>query len=277
MALELRLVDDKVAARWDETLTQYPDWSVFQTNAWLRFIEETQGVHSLRLGIFDGETLLGLWPAAEFRKGPFRPLGSPMKGWVTRRMGPASNGLRATELLESWCRFLKQQGFHHAQVSHPTFTGDLAKGAGLDVAEGMAYVCPIPPTEERILAQFHRSCRYYTRKALGIGVVVEETDDPLLADHFYYQLEDVFGKKGLRPTYPKSLIKTLLSVMRPTGRLQTIWAKFEGKVIGTAINVIGNGVLHALGWASLRSAQDRWPNENPSSSWRCGWPLSEAA
>jgi len=261
MALELRPVDDALAAAWDETLMHFPDWSVFQTEAWLKFIEEMQNARPVRLGVYEGGVLRGLWAAAEFHKAFFHILGSPMRGWMTAQMGPAGEGLDPAALLAAWRRFLLESRMDHAECCHPALVGDLAAPLGFEVIERQIYVCPIPSTEEAILAQFHRSCRYYARKALKGGVEVEITDHPAFVDHFYYQLEDVFGKQGVEPSCSKPLIAAFCRIMKPTGRLLTVWAKYEGKVIGTAINVIGNRTLHAFGWASLRSGQEHWPNE----------------
>jgi predicted N-acyltransferase len=119
----------------------------------------------------------------------------------------------------------------------------------------------LPSTEEEILAQFTAPCRKAIRKSVKEGVEVESTDDPSFVDHFYYQLEDVFGKQGLKPTFPKSQVQALWRRFKPTGRLVTVWAKHEGKVIATEMSIIGNRVLHVHTWASLRSAQEHRPNE----------------
>jgi hypothetical protein len=261
MDIIIRPVDNNVAANWDEVLMRYPDWSIYQTQGWLEFIEQTQNVTTLKLGIYANNQLCGLWPAAEFHKGPFRLLGSPMKGWTTPQMGPASKELNAIDLLKAWRRFIQQSGYHHARVSHPIFTADIARQADLTTVEEGTFICPIPTTEEGILAQFHKSCREATRRAFRHGVEVENTSNPSFVDHFYYQLEDVFGKQGLKPTFPKSRVETLWRIMKPTGHLLTIWAKYKGKIIGTGFYLISNKTLYAYSSSSLRSYWKCYPNE----------------
>lgn len=261
MNITIRPVDNNIAANWDKTLMQFSDWSVYQTEAWLRFLEMTQSVEIIRLGVFSDGQLCGLWPAGKFCKGPFRLLGSPMKGWTTSQMGPACNDLNAVDLLKAWYKFIWANGYHHAQVSHPKFAPEIAKQAGFDVVEGATFICQIPPTEEGILEQFHKSCREATRRALRRGIEVENTDNHSFVDHFYYQLEDVFGKNGLKPTFPKLRVESLWKIMKPTGRLLTIWAKYEGKVVGTGFYLISNKTLHAYSSTSLRSCQKYYPNE----------------
>jgi CelD/BcsL family acetyltransferase involved in cellulose biosynthesis len=180
---------------------------------------------------------------------------------MTAYMGAAGSGLEPLELLKAWRVFLLESGYHHAEVGHPAFTGEIAKLAGLEALEGDFYVSPLPSTEEEILAQFKKSCREAIRKSVRHGVEVENTDDLSFVDHFYYHIEDVFGKQGLKPSFPKSQVKALWRRFKPTGRLITVWAKRQGKVIATEISIIGNRVLHAYSWASLRSAQEHSPNE----------------
>ncbi len=261
MDVTIRPVANEITANWDKILMGFSNWSIYQTDAWLGFLEETENVHPLRLGIFQGGELKGFWAGAEFRRGPIRLLGSPMRGWMTAYMGAASNDLAPLELLKAWRVYLLENGYHHAEVSHPTFTGILAKQAGLEAVEGNTFVSPLPSTEEEIFAQFKKSCREAIRKSVRHGVEVENTDDPSFVDHFYYHIEDVFGKQGIKPTFPKLQVKALWKRFKPTGRLITVWAKREGKVIATEISIIGNRTLHAYGWASLRSAQEHSPNE----------------
>jgi hypothetical protein len=268
MTLTIRPVDEAVARAWDDLLMKSPNWSVFQTENWLQFLQETQNVQPLKLGIYAGDRLEGLWAAAEFRKGPFRLVGSPMRGWTTPRMGPAvipdgedGEGADPLFLLAAWRKFLVQHKVDHAETSHPSFTDEAAREEGLEIVRGTTFVCPIPPTEEGILAQFHQSCREAARRSLRRGVTVENTDNPAFVDHFYYQLEDVFGKQGLKPTYPKSRVEALWRLLKPTGHLLTLWALHEGCVIGTAFYLLGNRTLHAYSSASLRVAQKHYPNE----------------
>jgi hypothetical protein len=261
MDIIIRPVDNNVAANWDKILTGFPNWSIYQTEAWLGFLEETENVRPLRLGIFKGGELKGLWAGAEFRKGPFRLFGSPMRGWITPYMAAAGNDLEPLELLKAWRVYLLENGYHHAEVRHPTFTGDIAKQAGLNVVEGDTYVSPLPSTEEEILALFKKSCREAIRKSVRHGVEVENTDDPSFIDHFYYHMEDIFGKQGLNPPFPKSQAMALWRRFKPSGQLITVWAKRENKIIATEISIIGNRVLHAFAWASLRAAQEHSPNE----------------
>ena len=261
MDITIRPVDSNIVANWDRILMGFSNWSIYQTEAWLGLIEETENVRLLRLGIYRGEELTGLWPGAEARIGPLKLFGSPMRGWMTAYMGPASNDLDPLELLKAWRIYLLKNGYHHAEVHHPSFTGEIGAQAGFKIIKADSYVSPILSTEEEIIRQFKKSCREAIRKSVRHGVEVENTDDPSFVDHFYYQIEDVFGKQGLKPTFPKSQIEALWRRFKPTGQLITIWAKREGKVIATEISIIGNQALHAYAWASLRCAQEHSPNE----------------
>ena len=91
-----------------------PDWRIFQTSAWLRFIEATQGARLLRLGVYDAGQLVGCWAAGKLHKGGLRIVGSPMRGWNTPYMAAASHDLPSMELLKAWRRFLEDHHIHHA-------------------------------------------------------------------------------------------------------------------------------------------------------------------
>jgi hypothetical protein len=264
MNLEIRPIENLSELAWDQLLFQSPDWMVYQTSPWLRFVCELCRGRALHLGIYADGRLVGHWAAVAFRKGPFRLVGSPMRGWHTPVMGPfgaALAAISASELLCAWRAFLVAAKIHHAEFANPRFDAVADGCEGFEVEQHSTYMCPIPPTEEGILAQFHESCRAAARRALRRGVVVESTDNPAFLNHFYYQLEAVFGKQGLKPTHPKAHFKMLWRHLKPTGRLLTIWAKLEGKIIGTGIYVIGNGVLRGIASSSLRTTQHHYPNE----------------
>jgi hypothetical protein len=92
--------------------------------------------------------------------------------------------------------------------------------------------------------------------------VVEETRDPTFADEYYAQLQDVFEKQRLVPTYGLERVRALIRHMAPTGRLLMIRAlDSRGACIGTGIYPGFNKLATFWGNASYRSMQILRPNE----------------
>ena len=70
--------------------------------------------------------------------------------------------------------------------------------------------------------------------------VVDDTDNLSLihicfVDHFYTQLEQVFAKSRMKPTYPKERVKILIETMLPTDRLLLTWVKHKHEPIALSL------------------------------------------
>src|SRR5713226_1890683 len=93
MATELQLVelDGSEAQRWDALIAKYPGWSLFHQRAWLDYLASSRGV--------------------ALRRGPFRILGSPLRGWSSNFMGPVMNGaVDPAEFLAALDRLARAEG-----------------------------------------------------------------------------------------------------------------------------------------------------------------------
>ena len=64
-----------------------------------------------------------------------------------------------------------------------------------------------------------KSCRYAIRKSARMGVTIEEVHDEAFADDYYAQLQNVFAKQSLAPTYDKRRVQLLLKHVLPTGNI----------------------------------------------------------
>jgi hypothetical protein len=116
--------------------------------------------------------------------------------------------------------------------------------------------------EETLFASMESACRRCIRKAAKVGVKIEVADDKLFADDYYAQLEDVFAKQGLVPTYSKERVMFLIECLLPSGQLLLVRARdSEGNCIGTGIFPALNDTMYFWGGASWRSFQSLRPNE----------------
>ena len=95
-----------------------------------------------------------------------------------------------------------------------------------------------------------------------VGVVIEEASDPGFADDYHAQLEEVFGKQSLRPTYGVERTRALIAHVYPSGRLLLLRARApDGTCIATGIFPAHGRLMYFWGAASWRSHQNLNPNE----------------
>ncbi len=75
---------------WDALIAGYESAHLFHRQAWLDYLAESQGVKFRYWAIRESGTTVGYFCGGIFNKGPFRILGSPLKGWGTQLHGTDS-------------------------------------------------------------------------------------------------------------------------------------------------------------------------------------------
>jgi len=243
----------------------FPDYEIFQTPEWMRFLAESQGARPVIAVLKDHNDTVGYFAGLIVRKFGLKILGSPFVGWTTERMGlrllpgvPRRSALNA--LLQYAFRDL---GCAHFEFADANYLRDDVTGLGFQTAIFPGYVLDLGPNEDRLWHNMSaKSCRYCIRKAAKLGVVVEETRDEKFADEYYAQLCDVFAKQKLVPTYGKDRVQLLIRHLLPTGNLQLLRVRDpEGRCIATGIFLGTNQTAYFWGNASWRQDQHFSPNE----------------
>ncbi len=106
------------------------------------------------------------------------------------------------------------------------------------------------------------SCRWSIRKAEKKGVTIEEAQDDDFVEEYYQQLQDVFKKQSLVPTYGKERVRDLILSLSASGNLLLLKARDPNRqCIATGIFLAGNGTMYFWGGASWRAGQHYRPNE----------------
>ena len=249
-------------APWRE-MDGFSDRTVLQTREWLGFVAESQRATPVVAEVLEEGSRVGFFTGLVIRKLGLAILGSPFEGWTTpymgfnlppgRSRGPFLEPLRRFAFRELGCHYLElvdrwtspdDMALADPNRYYPTHEIDLSRG------------------EEALFAAMTSACRRCIRKAEKSGVVIEEARDDGFADEYYDQLIDVFAKQGLRPTYGRDRVSTLVRHLQPTGRLLLLRARSpEGKCIATGIFPALGKVMHFWGGASWRAHQNFRPNE----------------
>lgn len=241
------------------------DQTVFQTNSWLRFLCATQNAEPVIAFIQDGRTTVGKFTGLIVKKYGLRILGSPFPGWTTSYMGfnllPSVPRLEALLALESFA-FQELRCVHFEimdrririeDVDQSRYPFTLYKGFEIDLTK----------SEDALFLAMDPACRRCIRKANKVGLRIEEANDESFVDDYYAQLQDVFAKQGLVPTYSKKRVEMLLEYLLSTGMLLLVRARNEeGTCIGTGVFPALNDTMYFWGGASYRTYQILRPNES---------------
>jgi len=255
----LRVVYDEAPA-----LESFDDCTIFQTIQWLNFVACTQKAEPVIAVVKDGEHTVGRFTGLIVRRYGLRILGSPFPGWTTPYMGfnlkPSISRTDALLALESFAfRDLKCA---HLEIMDRRLSLDEVQRLGYRYKAYNGLEIDLTKGYDELFSAMDPACRRCIRKANKVGVQVEEAKDVSFVDDYYAQLQDVFAKQNLVPTYSKERVRSLVDNLLPTGRLLLVRARdSEGACIATGIFPAMNDTMYFWGGASYRSYQILRPNE----------------
>jgi hypothetical protein len=172
-------------------------------------------------------------------------------------------GVDKPAALQALSRFaFRELGCIHVELSDYWLAPADIAGTGFEHTRWHTYEVDLGRSEEEIFAAMAPACRRCIRKAEREGVVVEEAHDAAFANEYYAQLEDVFAKQALVPTYPVERVRLLIRHLLPTGWLLLLRARDPaGRCIATGIFPAYHNFMCFWGGASWRDGQILRPNE----------------
>lgn len=250
---------------WEATHLSLADRTIYQSPAWLNFLKSTQKGDPVVAVLRNGSEDAGYFTGMIVRKFGFKVLGSPFPGWSTSYMGfNLRPGVSKPGALDALKRFaFGNLRCAHLEFMDRKFTVEEIGDCGLRSTQLNGFEVDLTATEQEIFDRFKPSCRQAIRKAERSRVNVEEACDPGFVDEYYAQLEEVFARQKLVPTYEKTRVQELVRHIQPTGKLLSLRARdAAGQSIATAIFLfISPTTMYFWGGASWWSYQSLRPND----------------
>lgn len=252
------------SAEWGHVLSVFADRIVYQTPAWLSFLVETQKAELVIAALKEGNETVGYFTGLVLSKLGFRILASPYPGSSTPYMGfnllPSVPRRVAAEALSAFA--FKELRCAYVEVVDLRMTEADIVGLGFTYQMNPTMEIDLTQTEDQLLANMTKSCRWTVRKAEKNGVVIEEACDAGFAEDYAAQLGDVFAKQGMNPHIGADRVRVLIKYLHPTGALLMLRARDpEGHCVGTGIYPALNETAFYWGGASWRQYQKLYPNE----------------
>jgi len=248
---------------WDERIRGYPTKTLFHESAWHAHLLDIHRASAMEyFEIADGGEPIGYFCAQRVRKLVFAVCGSPMPGTGTNYMGPVvPAGTEQQRLLQALVAVCHERGFHHAELSHEWLDPTVMRESSFEVHERMTHVVPLPSREAEAWDALTSPCRNRVRKAQKAGLVAEATDDPAIADRYYEQFLEVYGKQGMVAPYGIDRPRSLVARLGPSGRLLAVWVRHKGEVLATGLFPFDEHCVYFWGGASWLRHQHLCPNE----------------
>lgn len=250
-------------ADWDKRVGDFATKTLFHESAWHAHLLDIHPRSAMEYFSIEEEgTSVGLLSAQRVRKLIFRICGSPMPGTGTNYMGPAVNrDVNQSAILAALVELCRSRSYAHLELTHDWLDPVIAGHHGFAVQRSVTHVVPLPEREGDAWDALTSSCRNRVRKAMKAGLEVEATDDPSIADRYYEQFVEVYGKQGMVPPYGVERPRSLVTHLAPADRLFAVWVKHEGEVIATGLFPHDEHCVYFWGGASWLRHQSLCPND----------------
>ena len=185
-----------------------------------------------------------------------------MPGTGSNFMGPAvvpeiDQAALLHAMLDQW----RAQRYDHVEMAHPWLDPAAMQRLGFRAQTRMTHIVPLPEREPVAWDALTSPCRNRVRKAQKAGLEAEVTDDPSIADRYYEQFVEVYGKQGMAAPFGPDRPRSLVARLGPAGRIFAIWVRHKGEVIATGLFPYDERCVYFWGGASWLRHQHLCPNE----------------
>ncbi|MBZ9689216.1 GNAT family N-acetyltransferase [Clostridium estertheticum] len=237
---------------------------LFTTMEWLDFIKINQKAKPVIIRITKNSNFVGYFTGLLFSRFGIRIFGSPFDGWTTGYMGfDVLDGYDKVDLIEPVSKFLfRNFKCLYIQIVDRFIEQNQLKNTKYHYTISKSIELNIDKTDEELLKVFKDTCGRLIRQFERRGAIIEIAEaDEEFAIEYYEQLEEVFAKQNLVPTYRVSKVLDLFNSLNNNQLLCLRVRNPEGKGIATSIFVGLNQRFYFWGGASFREFQSYRPNE----------------
>jgi CelD/BcsL family acetyltransferase involved in cellulose biosynthesis len=252
------------ARRWDELVAPYATRQLFHRQVWLDYLAATQDLEIRKWSIEEGSRRLGYFCGGIVRKGPFRILGSPLRGWGTNFMGPVvDEPIDQLVLLGALDEVARQERLAIIEMESPLLQPAALSACSYEEEHRRTLLVSLSPLDpDAAFERIPSKKRNQIRKAIKSGLTVEDTDDPAVADEYYDRFQDLMRRKGLVPPYPREHPRALFRHLKPAGLLFSLRVRdASGRVLAIGLFTHDERTVYFWGGASGQDGRELNPND----------------
>jgi hypothetical protein len=178
-------------------------------------------------------------------------------------MGPVVNpDFDQAAFLAALDRLAKEENIAMVEIENPVFAEEPVHADGFESVEQPTYIVSLTQDPEIMWKRIDVKSRQKVRKAKRNGVVVEEVDDPAIADEFYDQFKEVLARKNLFPPYDANCPRLLYRHLKPQDKLFSFKVTApDGAIIAAGLFPHDDRTVYFWGGASRIAAWNYAPND----------------
>jgi len=261
---QLQSLTPEDRASWDARIEKFESVQLFHRQAWLDYLAESRGVSIQQYAIREAGRTVGYFSGGILRKGPFRILGSPLKGWGTNHMGPVVNrDFNGQAFLEVIDELARAENIAVVELANPALASEAMIRLGYGLINQPTYVVELAGLDEAaVLARIDKKDLSTMRKGRRMGLTVVSTDDVSIVDEYYDQWMATMTRKGLFPPYGRQVARMLFEHLQPKGMLLALRVLSPtGETIATGLFPHDDKTIYFWAGASRRGARLYSPND----------------
>ncbi|MDO8571168.1 MAG: peptidoglycan bridge formation glycyltransferase FemA/FemB family protein [bacterium] len=267
--------------QWDAFLRECAPHTFLHSWEWSDF-NERMGHSVFRLGIFEGEILVGiaLILKIQARRGSF--LFCPQGPIIRTQLSVHSSQhalknlvsyLKALALKEK-CHFIRMSPLMENTETNRNIFRDLGfRSAPIHMHPEIAWILDITKSEEDLLKDMRKVTRYSIRKAEKDGVTITQSSDISDVEKFYHVYQTTVDRQHFTP-FSRGYFTKEMSCFQKGDAVRYFFAEYEGEIIATAMILFdhSSGYYHhgastlkypkipasyLLQWEAIREAKRR--------------------
>src|SRR5436190_2187292 len=107
--LTLRELGPELRADWDRVVLEAPRGQLFHMSDWLDAVSAAQRLRLIRLGIYDGGTLIGVFPVFVKRFALLTVVASPLVIEDTHYLGPVVDDAKLPDVMQAFSDYVSRR------------------------------------------------------------------------------------------------------------------------------------------------------------------------
>ena len=223
---------------WDELIHPFQWCEVFHRQAWLNYIAVYHKAEIRYWAIREHGRAIGYFCGGILCRGPFRILGSPLKGWYTNFMGPVANeGFCCAAFLRALDELAQLERLAIIEIEGHAISDEIAQQFGYEPAVQLSYVVDLTPEDPAIMhRRLHPKCRKAIRLAQQFGVQVEDTDDPAFATELFDGYKEILQRKKAPSAFSVECPEIIFKQLKPADLLFALQTRdSDGSITATGL------------------------------------------
>jgi GNAT acetyltransferase-like protein len=252
--LELREFSSGYEAEWDRIVCASPRGLLFHLTDWLELVRESQRLQFRRLGIWDGNELVGIFPLFLKRFGPFTVAGSPFVVEDTHYLGPVVADESLPEVMRLFAVYMQVQRINYARIIfHHDFARESFASVGYECVDNLSHVVDLRHDQDTLWKRVKPPCQRQIRKAARAGVTTEIVRDDRYFESYYHLVLNLYAEQKRTPPSPAEFFRAIWARFGTKGDLMWVVAKHEATLAAGALLAIWRGSVFYLDGASDKS------------------------